>query len=60
MLTLAEAARELRVTERFLREEIYRGRLEAMKAGEARNAPIRISEEQLAAYIRQQTVKASR
>ena len=50
MLTLAEAAEHLRVSERTVREEIYRKRLRAVKVGPARNAPVRISEEALAEY----------
>jgi excisionase family DNA binding protein len=57
MLTLAEAAEQLRLSERFLREEIYRGRLKAMKAGAARNAPIRISEDAIRDYLKLSAVK---
>ena len=49
MLTLAEVTDRLRVTERFVRSEIYAGRLKAMKAGVGRNSPFRISEDDVAA-----------
>jgi excisionase family DNA binding protein len=57
MLTLAEAAERLRLSTRFLREEIYAGRLKAMKAGAGPSSPYRISEENLADYIERQTVQ---
>ncbi len=57
MLTLAEVADHLKVTERFLRNEIYRGNLKAMKVGIGRSASFRISEKDRDAYIRRSTVK---
>ena len=57
MLTLAEVAEHLKVTERFLREEIYRGNLKAMKVGAGRHAAYRISVKDRDDYIRRSTVK---
>ena len=59
MLTLAEVAERYRVTERFIRQQVYDGELKAIKAGQGRNAPLRFTEEFLADWERRQTVNAS-
>lgn len=58
LLNLEEAAAKLRISAEAVRLEIKAGRIKAMKAGPGRTSPWRISEESLAAYIAEQTVKA--
>ena len=52
MLTLAEVADNLRVTERAVRTLIKTGRLKAIKVGIGVSSPYRISEEDLAEFKR--------
>jgi hypothetical protein len=59
MFTLAEVAARYRVTDRFIREQVYQGQLKAIKAGQGRNAPLRFTEEFLAEWEKQQTVNAA-
>jgi excisionase family DNA binding protein len=50
MLTLAEVAQDLRVSERAVRTLIKAGSLEAIKVGIGVSSPYRISQEALAKY----------
>ena len=59
LLNLEEAAAKLRISTEAVRLEIKAGRIKAMKAGPGRTSPWRISEEALADYITDQTVKAN-
>ena len=59
MLTLAEVADDLRVTERAVRKWIYSGHIEATKAGIGATSPWRISEEELAKFKKQRASKAA-
>jgi excisionase family DNA binding protein len=59
LLTLDEAAAKLRISAEAVRLEIKAGRIKALKAGPGRTSPWRISEEALADYIADQTVKAA-
>jgi excisionase family DNA binding protein len=56
MLTLAEVADDLRITERAVREMIKAGKLRAVKAGIGVSSPWRISEEWLAEFKEQTRV----
>lgn len=58
LLNLEEAAAKLRISAEAVRLEIKAGRIKAMKAGPGRTSPWRITEEALAEYIADQTVKA--
>lgn len=58
MLTLAEVAKDLRISERAVRTLIKTGNLRAIKAGIGISSPYRISEEALAEF-KGGTVKAS-
>lgn len=58
MLTAAEAAERLRISDRTLKKLIKSGALKAMKAGDAVNSGYRITEEALDDYIEQKTIRA--
>jgi excisionase family DNA binding protein len=57
MLTSAEVRKRLGIGRDKLRELIQTGELEAIKTGDAVNAPYRVSEEALAAYIESRKVR---
>ena len=57
MLTSREVCQRLSIGRDKLRELIVTGELEAMKTADAVNAPYRISEEDLAAYIERRKVR---
>jgi excisionase family DNA binding protein len=58
MLTFAETCAELRISPKTLRKLIQSGDLAAVKIGGGRwSGAYRISEEALAEFLRQQTVK---
>ena len=59
MLTLKEAADQLRIDSETVRLLIKSGEIKAMKAGSGLTSPWRISEEALAEYMERQTVKAA-
>lgn len=56
MLTFAEVCGELRLDKKTVRKLIVSGELEAIKTGDAANAPYRISEGALAEYIERRKV----
>ena len=58
MLTVAEVAERLGTTERFPRRLIAERRIDYVKMGEARNAPVRIPESALLDFVAASTVKA--
>jgi excisionase family DNA binding protein len=57
-VTVAEAARRIRVSKRFLQDEIAAGQIEASKLGPHRNSPVRVSEAAIDAYMRRRLVPA--
>ena len=58
-LSRAEACKRLGVSRETFRKLIKTGELKAHKVGPGRNSPYRISEDEIAAYITRQTVKAA-
>ena len=58
-LTFAETCERLRLSHETVRRLIKSGALQAHKTGGARNSHYRISEQAIADYLREQTIKAS-
>ena len=52
LMTLDEAAEQLRLTPNAIRRRIKRGDLQAVKLGSAHSSPVRIAETELERYLR--------
>jgi excisionase family DNA binding protein len=60
LLTIPEVAERLRVSERTIRKRIGAGFLPALKLGPEMHAPVRVTEEALAGFLRSTTNERSK